>query len=305
MDKQAFSLIKQSLLETASISRTYLMRKLKITDSEAVRLIHEFLIDSNVMVCQNCRRIMQDIHSFTYDKPKHSRNMIVVIGGTKGGVGKSTIALNLVIMLTLSGRKVLLVDADRIRSSSKFVEHRLNKQIITPWRTICLQNNLVSAETLNLKKDFDEIVIDAGGGDTASQRHALGIADLFIMPFNPAFPDLETLEEMRQIITLAKPFNPRLRVAALLNQADSRGRINEQGRRILEREPVIHQVFNTVITRRVSIRNAWSSGLGIIERNPQDQKAVTEFTNLYGEIYDQKTAGTGDLKEVPTGAGHT
>lgn len=293
MEKRAFSLLYDSIHLHASISRCLLMRKLKITDQESRRLICKFLIEHYGGICKNCLQIAEKLqnNSCNYprqnDRSKYRDKMILVIGGAKGGVGKSTLAINLVTMLATDGRKVLFVDADRIRSSSKFVEHRLNKKIPTPWRTICLQNNLVSSEVLQLLPDFDEVVIDAGGGDTVSQRHAIGIADLFIMPFKPAFPDIETMEEMRQIIILAKPFNPKLRVMALINQGSSGGSINEQGRRRLEKEAVIHKVLQTQINNRVSIRNSWSAGLGVIEMKPRDEKACTELTNLYREIYEQ------------------
>jgi chromosome partitioning protein len=50
--------------------------------------------------------------------------MIVVVGGTKGGTGKSTIATNLAVMFASRGRDVLLVDADEQETSVDFTNMR-------------------------------------------------------------------------------------------------------------------------------------------------------------------------------------
>ncbi len=53
--------------------------------------------------------------------------MITVVGGTKGGSGKSTVATNLAVMLSLAGRDVLLVDADDQETSKDFTSLRNEK----------------------------------------------------------------------------------------------------------------------------------------------------------------------------------
>lgn len=270
------------------------LRKLKDTSELRQNIFIENNDSSEVSLRKFCCKRDANTHIFTQKlqgentpMPKNKR-MIVVIGGVKGGVGKSTLAINLVTLLSMQGKRVLFVDADKIRSSSKFVQHRNNKKILTPWTTICLQNNQVSTEVLKLRSQFDQVVIDVGGGDSVSQRHAFGIADILIAPFKPSFPDIETLDELRELVTLAKPFNPKLKVFGVLNQADRRGRTNEQGKRFLQEEGFL-TCLQSIITHRVSIRNSWSAGLGVVEMKPQDEKAVTEITNFYREIYEEST----------------
>ena len=105
--------------------------------------------------------------------------MIYTIGGIKGGCGKTTLAVSLTIMLSSKGRKVLLVDADKQATATDFSQWRTESIGDTGFTSIQLADIQVRNEVLKLKSDFDDIIIDAGGRDTASQRAALVISDIF------------------------------------------------------------------------------------------------------------------------------
>lgn len=88
---------------------------------------------------------------------------IIVVGGIKGGSGKTTISSNLAVIRDLEGRKVLLVDADEQRSISDWAEHRESMGIQTPWTTVPLSGSAVGSQILKMEKDYEDIIIDAGG----------------------------------------------------------------------------------------------------------------------------------------------
>jgi len=103
--------------------------------------------------------------------------MIVVVGGIKGGTGKTTIATNLTVMRSASGKKVLLVDADEQKSTTLWANHRDASEIETNWSTIQLTGKSIYNQITRMRSDYDDIIIDVGGRETSSLRAAISIAD--------------------------------------------------------------------------------------------------------------------------------
>jgi len=92
--------------------------------------------------------------------------MIILIGGEKGGTGKTTIATNLAAMRALAGRDVLLIDTDPQGSANYWAQSR-DELEITP-RVSCVQKfgKGLPAEVKDLAKRYQDIIIDAGGRDS-------------------------------------------------------------------------------------------------------------------------------------------
>lgn len=97
---------------------------------------------------------------------------IIVVGGIKGGSGKTTLASNLAVIRSHAGRRVLLVDADEQSSVSDWAEHRESLGIETPWTTIQLFGPSVRTQLQKMAKDYEDVIVDTGGRDTTSQRSA-------------------------------------------------------------------------------------------------------------------------------------
>ena len=111
--------------------------------------------------------------------------MIVVCGGIKGGVGKTTLATNLAVIRAAQGRDVLLVDADEQGTASDFTVVRnetYSERGGAGYTSIKLHGGAVRTEILRLSPKYDDVVVDVGGRDTAGQRAALSIADVYIRP---------------------------------------------------------------------------------------------------------------------------
>ena len=99
---------------------------------------------------------------------------------------------------------------------------RRPRRIFTVWRSelmdgntgytaIQLSDSAVRTEVLKLEPKYDDIVIDTGGRDTASQRAALTIANVFLLPFIPRSFDIWTLEKVTALIEEIQPINPEFR----------------------------------------------------------------------------------------------
>src|ERR1700760_45773 len=123
--------------------------------------------------------------------------MIIVVGGIKGGSGKTTVATNLAVMRAADGRDVLLIDADDQETASDFTILR-NERIPAGGglHSIKFTGPGVRTETLRLAGKYDDIIIDTGGRDTTSQRAALSVAHVLLVPFVPRSFDVWTLEKV-------------------------------------------------------------------------------------------------------------
>lgn len=202
--------------------------------------------------------------------------MIVTIGGIKGGSGKSTLATSLVVLLSNSGRDVLLVDADEQGTSTDFTSIREDTRGETGYTAIKLSGNAVRTEISKLKDKYQDIVIDTGGRDTTSQRAAMVISDIYVVPFIPRSFDMWTLESVVKLIGEMQPANERLRSFAILNKTDPKGADNEDARNIiLDIEGI--RYLDAPIGHRKSFANAASQGLAVTESKPRDPKAIDEI----------------------------
>ena len=203
---------------------------------------------------------------------------VIVIGGIKGGSGKTTIASNLAVIRSKS-KNVLLIDADEQRSVSDWVEHRESLGIKTKWKTISLLGSHLRAQLLKLIPNYDDIIIDTGGRDTTSQRAALTIADIFLVPFQPRSLDVWTIGKVISLISEIRSVNSKLKVYSVLNRADSQGIDNYEAGQILQENQEM-TFIPYIIGQRKAFSNASAEGLGVVELKKKDLKAINEILSI-------------------------
>jgi chromosome partitioning protein len=207
--------------------------------------------------------------------------MIVALTQTKGGVGKSTIAVNLAVERARAGRDVLLVDADEQATASDFTALRTQQLDRPGYTAVALSGANVRTQVLQLKPKYDDIIIiDAGGRDTAGLRATLTVADVAIVPFQPRSFDLWTLEKVTSLITEAKEYRTEpLRALAILNFADPQSGDNlAAAETLIGNEVLVY--LDAPIGRRKAFPNAAAEGRGVSELRPSDPKACAEIAAL-------------------------
>src|SRR5690349_5601893 len=107
--------------------------------------------------------------------------MILVVGNTKGGVGKTTLAINIAIARSAAGRDILLVDGDEQGTAVTFSDLRADKIGSTGYTAVTLAGAALRTQVLQLAPKYGDIVIDVGGRDTGSLRAALTVADTLLV----------------------------------------------------------------------------------------------------------------------------
>ncbi len=145
-----------------------------------------------------------------------------------------------------------------------------------------MSGKYICSNLLRLKENYDDIIVDTGGRDTTSQRSALCVADILILPFKPSSIDIWTVAQIKSI--LSECVNLNLKVYAVISQADPSGTDNQEAMEILKEFTEI-QTLECTIGNRKAFRNAAAEGLGVFEMYPRDKKACEEMKVLCKEIY--------------------
>lgn len=204
--------------------------------------------------------------------------MILAVGNVKGGVGKTTIAVNIAIALSRQGHDVLLIDGDEQGTAMAFTELRSSqKKVELGYTAVALHGKAIRDQTRQLAPKYTDIVIDVGGRDTGSLRAALTVAEIVIIPVQPRSFDVWGVDQTAELVRDARQINERLRALAVLNNADSQGKDNEAAAEALRGIEGI-ELAPRVIVRRKAFPNAAASGLSVLEYD--DPKASGELTNL-------------------------
>lgn len=211
--------------------------------------------------------------------------MILTVGNTKGGVGKTSIAFNLAIAQTLAGRSVWLIDGDRQGTASIAATVREQAGISPALHyTQHADGNLLHEQISRYGGEFQDVVIDAGGRDSTALRAALTVSDVVLVPFAPRSLDLWALTDMCTLIDEAKAINPRLRAHAVLSMADTTGRDNEDAIEALQDFPSL-VYLEAPIRRRKAVANAIGQGLSVLELKPKDAKSIEEIRYLSNSVF--------------------
>ena len=209
--------------------------------------------------------------------------MIVLIGGEKGGTGKSTIAVNLAAWLARRGVDVIVVDTDRQATASNWVDRR-NQRPDLPVVHCAERHGNVFHAVRDLNTRYEQVIVDAGGRDSEELRTAMVAAHKIYVPLKASQPDLETSLHMNELVQLARGMNPKLQAYALIAMAPTNPVINETA----EAQKILLELSEftpsqALICDRKAYRDAMVEGLGVVEMG--NEKAAAEVDRLANEIY--------------------
>ena len=208
--------------------------------------------------------------------------MILLIGGQKGGTGKSTLATNLAALCAQRKQKILLLDGNATQgTAANWAERREDSE----WeRVTCIEKSgNLHSPVQDLAEHFPTIIIDTGGQDSREFRTALIAADIILTPIRPSQADAETLVYVSDVVQQAKDLNPRLGAYTLITNAPNHPAVKlVQETQDLISDLDVFKLLNTVIYNRKTYVDAMLYGAGVTElSNP---KAADEILSLAKEI---------------------
>lgn len=212
--------------------------------------------------------------------------MIILIGGEKGGTGKTTLATSLAAKRALAGRDVLLIDTDLQGSSNYWAQVR-DESGIKP-RVACVQKfgKGLQAEVQDLATRYQDIIIDAGGRDSVELRISLVVADKAYVPIQASQFDIWTLDRMDGLVSSAQDFNKGLHAWVVFSRTSTNPSVHE----FQEAASILSDFENlslsdASICDRIAYRKSAREGICIDEMKPRDLKACDELEKLYQEVF--------------------
>lgn len=217
--------------------------------------------------------------------------MIVLIGGEKGGSGKSCLAQNTAVFLKQIFPEVLVVDCDPQKTTSEWVQDRKEQTDLPQVQCIQLYGNIRN-ELISLHSKYDAIVVDCGGQDSKALRSAMAVASHTLLPLRPKRRDLKTLAHVEDLVSTCKVVNPDMLTSVVFTQCPS---LPTQAKRILEAKEVCESYMLPVLNAITYSRNIYDdseeSGYSVLEIEPNG-KAANELRAIFKEFLQLSAHGT-------------
>lgn len=214
--------------------------------------------------------------------------MMILVGGEKGGSGKSCLAQNLAVYFARDKQAiVLMVDCDPQRTTSDWIQARNTDPSLPAINCIQLYGKIRN-DLLSLTQHYDYVIVDCGGQDNLALRAAMSVADHVIIPLRPKRRDLKTVPHMEDMLSTCKMVNPKMLASFVITQCPS---LPNQAKRILEAKDVCQSyginVLNAVTFNRNVYDDSEEQGCSVLEIDPEG-KAALEMTTIAEELLAMK-----------------
>lgn len=126
--------------------------------------------------------------------------MIVALANSKGGVGKSTLAVHLTAWWREAGAQVAMVDADTQEASSIWAQEAVPEASLFRFQT----PDDILDQVPGLQGDFEHVVIDGPAGLSEVTRAILLVSDLALLPCGPSVLDLRAVDQAVRVVHQAQ-----------------------------------------------------------------------------------------------------
>jgi len=227
-------------------------------------------------------------------KPASVRRMVIVMANSKGGVGKSTLAVLLAVWLHERGRTVILADCDPQRSSSDWI-----KEAAPAVKVIRLAGpDDVLNKLPRLAKEADYVIADGPGSNTEISRALLLRADLAVVPCKASMLEVRALAQATQVLKQARDIRkgqPRAKV--VLTMIGKNFRLTEETKAAAKALKL--SLTATALTQRQVYADAPGQRTVVWKMGARAADAAKEIDQLFRELLPEVGTKVAQITNQP------
>ena len=224
--------------------------------------------------------------------------MVIALSNSKGGVGKSTIAVHLAVWLAEQGRRVVLVDSDVQNSSSVWL-----KEAAPQIETIQLHTaEDVVAKLPEISANFEFVVADGPAGLSEVTRAILCLSDMALFPCGPSILDLRAVIEAVTVLKQIQQIRGGLPNAVIVpNKLQPQYRLSKE---LLQTVQSFGMPAGDGLRLRQAYADAAGQGTVVWRMSTQGARdATAELQYLFQQLtsYESHTDPQNHVRRVATG----
>jgi chromosome partitioning protein len=203
--------------------------------------------------------------------------MIISFVNQKGGVGKTTTAINIGSSLARRGHRLVLLDLDPQGSSIKWHAVEGNQA----FDVIHQPTIMIPSDVEALSSAYEFVIIDAPPAIDGVTWKILSSSDMAVIPVSPSSLDLWACTETLKMAHDVQKQHPGLEVRFLINRKIPGTRSGSEIRQALKVFETV--IFDSELCQRVAYVDAMKHGVSVMQFNPRS-KAAQEIERLCDEI---------------------
>src|SRR5580700_3661940 len=224
--------------------------------------------------------------------------MIIVVANSKGGVGKSTIAVHLAAWLHEQGHRVTLADCDTQHSSSDWL-----REALPEVKSVVLANpEQILDELPELARNADYVVADGPGSNTETSRALLLRADLALVPCKASMLEVRALAQATNVLRQSQDIrggDPRAII--ILSMVGKTYRLTQDMKDAAEALEL--PLAKTALTLKQIYADAPGQGAVVRHLGARGREASQEIEALFREVLPEAVAGKSSRRPVKQSAG--